>query len=209
MYFIYVSFKRNLKPVSERREACLVLAEGMPPSLLTLDNEEFELGFIGSVCWSRLNFVPHWFIFLSSCWSRMNGLVYSRGCVLFSQSFPGEGKHLQASLLYHQRPQRSKGAEGWWWSQENPSSFPPRCLLKSSCPESGYPQFSVLMRCCLEDPRDRGACWAALYRVAQSWTRLKQLSSSNRPLSHAAEKAYQSRSEWEWCSSREKKIRFL
>ena len=112
MYFIYVSFKRNLKPVSERREACLVLAEGMPPSLLTLDNE-FELGFIGSVCWSRLNFVPHWFIFLSSCWSRMNGLVYSRGCVLFSQSFPGEGKHLQASLLYHQRPQRSKGAEGW------------------------------------------------------------------------------------------------
>ena len=58
-----VSFKRNLKPVSEKREACLVLAEGMPPSLLTLENEEFELGFIGSVCWSRLNFVPHCFFF--------------------------------------------------------------------------------------------------------------------------------------------------
>ena len=26
---------------------------------------------------------------------------------------------------------------------------------------------------CLENPRDRGAWWAAVYGVAQSWTRLK------------------------------------
>ena len=31
---------------------------------------------------------------------------------------------------------------------------------------------------CLENPRDRGAWWAAVYGVAQSQTRLKQLSSS-------------------------------
>ena len=31
----------------------------------------------------------------------------------------------------------------------------------------------------LENPRDRGACWAAVYRVAQSRTRLKRLSSSS------------------------------
>ena len=29
---------------------------------------------------------------------------------------------------------------------------------------------------CLENPVDRGACWAAVHRVAQSQTRLKQLS---------------------------------
>ena len=29
---------------------------------------------------------------------------------------------------------------------------------------------------CLENPRDRGAWWAAVHRVTQSWTRLKQLS---------------------------------
>ena len=29
---------------------------------------------------------------------------------------------------------------------------------------------------CLENPRDGGARWAAIYGVAQSWTRLKQLS---------------------------------
>ena len=32
---------------------------------------------------------------------------------------------------------------------------------------------------CLENPRDRGTWWAAVYGVAQSWTRLKRLSSSS------------------------------
>jgi len=32
---------------------------------------------------------------------------------------------------------------------------------------------------CLESPRDGGAWWAAIYGVAQSWTRLEQLSSSS------------------------------
>ena len=32
---------------------------------------------------------------------------------------------------------------------------------------------------CLENPRDRGAEWAAVYVVAQSQTRLKRLSSSH------------------------------
>ena len=31
---------------------------------------------------------------------------------------------------------------------------------------------------CLENPRDRGAWWVAVYGVVQSWTRLKRLSSS-------------------------------
>ena len=32
---------------------------------------------------------------------------------------------------------------------------------------------------CLENPRDGGTWWAAVYGVAQSWTRLKWLSSSS------------------------------
>ena len=32
---------------------------------------------------------------------------------------------------------------------------------------------------CLENPRDRGAWWTAVYKVAQSWTRLKRLNSNN------------------------------
>ena len=34
---------------------------------------------------------------------------------------------------------------------------------------------------CLENPMDRGAWWAAIYGVTQSWTRLKRLSSSSIP----------------------------
>ena len=36
---------------------------------------------------------------------------------------------------------------------------------------------SPLQCSCLENPRDGGAWWAAVYGVAQSWTRLKLLSS--------------------------------
>ena len=41
--------------------------------------------------------------------------------------------------------------------------------------ENGNP----LQYSCLENPRDRGAYWAAVYGVAQSRTRLKRLSSSS------------------------------
>ena len=40
----------------------------------------------------------------------------------------------------------------------------------------------------LENPRDSGAWWAAIYGVAQSWTRLKRLSSSSSNISRAIKK---------------------
>ena len=48
-----------------------------------------------------------------------------------------------------------------------------------SCIEEG--NGNPLQCSCLENPRDGGAWWASVYRVAQSWTRLKQLSSSSNP----------------------------
>ena len=38
---------------------------------------------------------------------------------------------------------------------------------------------NLLQYSCLENPRDGGAWWAAVYGVAQSWTQLKRLSSSS------------------------------
>ena len=38
---------------------------------------------------------------------------------------------------------------------------------------------SPLQCSCLENPRDSGAWWAAVYGVTQSWTELKRLSSSS------------------------------
>ena len=44
---------------------------------------------------------------------------------------------------------------------------------------SGEGNGNPLQCSCLENPRDGGAWWAAVYEVAQSWTRLKRLSSSS------------------------------
>ena len=49
---------------------------------------------------------------------------------------------------------------------------------------SGEGNGNPLQCSCLENPRDGGAWWAAVYGVTQSWTRLKWLSSSSsRPIS--------------------------
>ena len=49
------------------------------------------------------------------------------------------------------------------------------CLLEFALTHNGNP----LQCSCLENPRDRGAWWIAVYEVAQSQTRLKRLSSSS------------------------------
>ena len=45
--------------------------------------------------------------------------------------------------------------------------------------DAGVGNGNPLQCSCLENPRDGGAWWAAAYGVAQSWTRLKRLSSSS------------------------------
>ena len=47
------------------------------------------------------------------------------------------------------------------------------------CANFGEGNGNPLQCSCLENPRGGGAWWAAVYGVAQSWTRLKQLSSSS------------------------------
>ena len=50
------------------------------------------------------------------------------------------------------------------------------------------PLANPLQYSCLENPRDGGARWAAVYGVAQSRTQLKQLSSSSSSLWHQVAK---------------------
>ena len=42
-----------------------------------------------------------------------------------------------------------------------------------------FSRMATLQCSCLENPRDGGAWWAAVHGVAQSWTRLKRLSSNS------------------------------
>ena len=55
----------------------------------------------------------------------------------------------------------------------------PKRKLCSVVYVSGEGNGNPLQCSCLENPRDRGAWWIAIYGVAQSRTRLKQLSSSS------------------------------
>ena len=51
---------------------------------------------------------------------------------------------------------------------------------------SGEGNGTLLQYSCLENPRDWGAWWAAVYGVAQSWTRMTWLSSSSsKAISHS------------------------
>ena len=53
------------------------------------------------------------------------------------------------------------------------------CMFHFSLSCIGEGNGNPLQCSCLENPRDRGARWAAVYGVAQSWTWLKRLSSSS------------------------------
>ena len=64
------------------------------------------------------------------------------------------------------------------WGREE-SDMTERLHLHFSLLCIGEGNGNPLQCSCLENPRDGGAWWAAIYGVAQSRTRLKQLSSSS------------------------------
>jgi len=73
----------------------------------------------------------------------------------------------------------TRGLAGWRpWGREE-SNMTERLHFHFSLSCIGEGNGSPLQCSCLENPRDRGAWWAAVYGVAQSQTRLKWLSSSS------------------------------
>ena len=63
------------------------------------------------------------------------------------------------------------------------------CHFSVSCIEEG--NGNPLQCSCLENPRDGGAWWAAIYGVTQSWTQLKRLSSRSSSSSSISTTPYQ------------------
>ena len=94
---------------------------------------------------------------------------------------------------WHPTPVRLPGkSHGWrslggcspWGREESDTTEQLPFHFSLSCIGEG--NGNPLQCSCLENPRDGGAWWAAVYGVAQSRTRLKQLSSSS------------SRKRWTW-----------
>ena len=82
-------------------------------------------------------------------------------------------------VLLPGKSHRQRGLVGYspWGREELDTTEQPHFHFSLSCIGAG--NGNPLQYSCLENPRDRGTWWAASYGVAQSWTRLKQLSSSS------------------------------
>ena len=70
-----------------------------------------------------------------------------------------------------------------WGLEESDMTEPLHFHFSRSCIGEG--SGNPLQCSCLENPRDGGAWWAAVYRVAQNWTQLKRLSSSSSSLNNS------------------------
>ena len=97
----------------------------------------------------------------------------------------GSLEHLTRRRQWHPTPVLLSGKShgqrslvGWspWGREESDTTERLHFHFSLSC--FGEGNGSPLQCSCLENPRDGGAWWAAVYGVTQSWTRLKWLSSS-------------------------------
>ena len=95
-------------------------------------------------------------------------------------------RHSSQRRQWHPTPVLLPGkSHGWrslvgcspWGHEESDTTERLHFHFSLSCIGEG--NGNPLQYSCLENPRDGGAWWAAIYRVAQSRTRLKRLSSSS------------------------------
>ena len=116
-------------------------------------------------------------------WAAVHGVLKSRTRVsdfTFTFTFMHWRRKWQPTPVF--LPGESQGRRSQvgcrLWGRTEPDTterlhfhFSPSCI--------GAGNGNPLQCSCLENPRDGGAWWAAVYGVAQSWTRLKRLSSSS------------------------------
>ena len=109
------------------------------------------------------------------------------------------GTQLMQSAIYWSEKAMAPHSSTFAWKipwTEEPGRLQSMGSLESDTTEWLHFHFSLscigegngtpLQCSCLENPRDGGAWWAAIYGVAQSRTRLKQLSSSSSSTSYSS-----------------------
>ena len=100
-------------------------------------------------------------------------------------SNPKEGQCQRMLKILHNLPGESHGRRilvGYSLRGRKESDTTERLHFHFSLSHIGEGNGNPLQCSCLENPRDGGAWWAAIYGVAQSRTRLKLLSSSSNPI---------------------------
>ena len=107
-----------------------------------------------------VNYFNFWYLKLSLT------VIWRRQCLPTPVLLPGKS-HGPRSLV---------GCSPWGREESDTTE---RLHFHFSLSCTGEGNGSPLQCSCPKNPRDRGAWWAAVYRVAQSWTRLTWLSSSS------------------------------
>ena len=131
-----------------------------------------------------LGFVPFRTLWISWTWVTISFLILGKFSTIFSSSiFSWQRRqwHPTPVLL----PGKSHGRRSLvgcrpWGREESDKTEQLPFHFSLSC--NGEGNGNPFQCSCLENPMDRGAWWAAVYGVAQSWTQLKLLSSSKKLL---------------------------
>ena len=113
-------------------------------------------------------------------------LPFELAILLHSVAVFAQVSNIYQRRQWHPTPVLLPGKSHGWRSLVG---YSPWCRTESDTTERLHFHFSLssigegngnpLQCSCLENPRDWGAWWAAIYGVAQSWTGLKRLSSSS------------------------------
>ena len=97
--------------------------------------------------------------------------IYS--CIEWRKKWP----HTPVLLPGKSHGQRSLVGYSPWGCEESDTTEWLHFRFSLSCVGEGND--NLLQYSCLENPRDRGSWWTAVYGVAQGWTQLKRLSNSS------------------------------
>ena len=116
---------------------------------------------------------PQSFLFLLSSWSKQRTMALESSIQVLEKAMAPHSSTLAWKIPWMEDPVRlqSMGSLDSDMTEWLHFHFSLSCVREGN----GNP----LQCSCLENPRDGGAWWAAIYRVAQSQTQLKRLSSSS------------------------------
>ena len=164
----------KLREIVKDREAWRAVVHGVPKSWTRLSNWTITKNLMGDMETLK-NLHSHWWVnsillllqFLSSFWIHTEK----------SDDALGQWHPTLVLLAGKSHGWRSLVGYSPWgrWESDTTEWLHFHFSLLCIGEENGNP----LQCSCLENPRDRGAWWAAVYGVAQSRTRLKRLSSNS------------------------------
>ena len=141
-------------------------------------------------------YIPTWGV----CWEHLRDLLFSREFCLMDPSWVWNQPQFSDLVLYWvschlfkyltdsalaRNCQSMRRGRNW---RDKRRGFPspyryPNIVIAALALFQMFQEMLLMgtLQCfCLENPRDKGAWWAAVYGVTQSWTQLKWLSSSSK-----------------------------